>query len=162
MKSKKGKYFLRVVLLLIVFVFCKCKYYDTRAFEARQRNALIGEYIINIEKTKKLNELDNYNLLEYIDLKVFINSNSTFSFSRDTPFLYDSSGVWAPRKPGLDEWNWAYFTKRSYVDQYSEIGCQFADSWKGTTEDSVLIFNSMTSKPGEKSLHVIYFDKLKR
>ena len=160
MNSKKSNCFLGVVLLLIVFVFCKCKY-DTRAFEARQRNALIGEYIINIEKTKKLNELDNYNLLEYIDLKVFINPDSTFCFSRDTPFLSDSSGIWVPREPGLDSWNWVYFTKKPYTYQYSS--CQFADSWKGgAPKDSGLMFNSMTPKQGEKSLHVIYFDKLKR
>ena len=162
MKLRKGKYFFCFILIFIVFVFYKCKH-DTQTFENNQRNALIGEYVINIEETRKLNKLRNYNLSDYSDFKVFIKQDCTFYFSKDAPFIYDSSGVWVPRKPGLDEWNYIFFKKKSYIDQHSQIGCQFADSWKGgVPKDSGLMFNSMTSKPGEKSLHVIYFDKLKR
>lgn len=149
-------------MLFITFIVLKYKY-DIRTFEKNQRDALIGEYVFNIDKTSKSQKIKGYDLHNYRNLKIFINQDGTFLFSEDTPFIYDSTGVWSPRKPGLDHWNWIAFSKNYYIDKQPLEDCQFADSWKmKPAKDSVLIFNSMTPKPGKESVHVLYFDKIKR
>ena len=92
-----------------------------------------------------------------------LNENGTFLFNKNYPFLYDSAGIWIPRKPGLDQWNLLIFNKRSYIDNESLMDCQFADSWKmGSATDSTLMLNSMTPQKGQRPLHIIFFKKIQR
>lgn len=139
-----------ILLLLMILLISKIKYNNV-LFEKEQKNALIGNYIIDLQKTN----FQGYEIKDVENLTLSLRKDGTFSFNKDYPFVYDSVGVWISREPGLDKWNWLHFTR------ISKVRCQFEDSWKGRPViDSILILNSMTPKKGEIPIYVIHLKKV--
>lgn len=149
MKFTKDRYaFLSVLIAATALFLAACSNADK--FKEKQINALIGNYYIDTENTV----INDYDLDDVKDLRLSLKADGAFLFNKDYPFIYDSVGLWFPRKAGLDEWNWLYFNRTS------EVRCQFADSWKGIpVNDSTLILNSMTPKKGKSAISVIYLKK---
>jgi hypothetical protein len=145
--------FIQIILFASILTSCNNGLKE-RKFEARQRKALIGTYVFDAISTKQSVYKNN----RLCDLRLTLYKNGSFSFNKKMPFIYDSSGIWIPRKPGLDQWNYLIFSYR--LDSNHIIKLQFADSWKSKENDSGLFLNSVTPMKDSVPLHAFFMKKI--
>jgi len=160
MRSKKNKYIRitgYVIIIVTLFLFGAI-IIPKKIFEVKQKENLLGLYEIDITKT----DYSNYPLDDVRNCKLMINSDGSFVFNKDYPFIYNYKGKWKPRKAGVEEWNYFYFDKPSFNDSQSSISCQVGDSWIDNTTDSLIVFNSLTPKQNKKPIHILFMQKVNK
>ena len=128
-----------------------------REAQRRNFNKQIGEYILDVEKTK-LGKYAQDSLL-YSNLKIVFREDSTFYMNMPVPFLYDTAGVWLAEGDGFESWNRLYYNNRKYENHDINTGNQFTEPW---TRDSVFYINGATSRTEMEAIQEIYFKKIKK
>jgi hypothetical protein len=153
-----NKYFLPVISLTIVLVsasiFLRLKYVDKKE-ERKNWHSALGTYQLDIKRTK-LSKYEKDTAI-YKNLTWTLREDSTFIFSMDVPFIYDSTGRWNAGGSGIDEWNYIYYRKWGYSKYQKDLGDQFAHC---CAADSTININSVTPQAGKVPVNKLVFKKL--
>lgn len=114
----------------------------------------LGTYSIDLQKTALGDYTKDSSLIK--NLSVRFNSDSTFQFNMEVPFIYDTAGWWTAAGSGVEEWNWLYYKRWGGRNKDNQNGDQFTPVF---TEDSIFYMNSTTPKEGQPNIQKIYFRK---
>ena len=96
-----------VLILLLLYKGSGESYLDKEKKEIFAR--LVGVYQLDIEKSALDDYLPDTSKLK--EFKLILKSDSTFSFTQKTNFLYNSTGVWTVDRDGANSWSTLHYNK---------------------------------------------------
>ena len=143
---KMIKYAIAIVITIIVIVYARIMYLDSKA-TGENHKRLLGKYALDLKRTN----LGRYagDSIKYQKLILEFYDDNSFKLNFEVPFMLSSVGTWSAAGSDLEEWN------KLLVN-----GSSFSQVSRCCSADSTIMLNSTTPKPGNYFLQSIYFKKI--
>ena len=135
------------VLAIVYLIIYRVNYYSAKQTNKAVKNS-IGTYQLNI--TKSILKGYSKDSLTFSTLKLFVNQDMTFSFSKAVDFIYDSCGTWEYEEDGIYSYN------RIIYKHNDKINDQFGEPFKNEIE-----FKMPCPKRDKDQVDLLVFKKIK-
>lgn len=149
--DKTSKFFLWFgigIILIIVFVIIRVNMVEADEKETRTDRS-IGKYKLELGESK----LGEYisDSLSLMSLELTLSQDSTFYFSKNVPFLFDSCGKWTVKEVGIYGYNQLIYKKNSEFKNQISPCCYNGDriqmkmpiSQEGYNQVELLVFRKV-------------------